>query len=123
MDIFEPDNADCILVTESIFNMKHKSCIIDRNDHRTLFEIVKEYKFVPADTCSAMVIHNDVHRAVNDIIRDGDFRIMTWKMIHEQVSLMIPRLSMLQDDSEINDCRDRFLLKDFTNANLGGDDL
>ena len=69
--------------------------MIDRNDHRTLFEIVREYKFVPADTCSAMVIHNDVHRAVHDIIRDGDFRIMTWKMIHEQVSLMVPRQSML----------------------------
>ena len=49
-----------------------------------------------------MVIHNDVHRAVNDIIRDGDFRILTWEMIHEQVSLMIPRQSMLQYDSEID---------------------
>ena len=76
--------------------------MIDRNDHRTLFEIVREYKFVPADTCSAMVIHNDVHRAVNDIIRDGDFRIMTWKMIHEQVSLMVPRQSMLRYDSEMD---------------------
>ena len=76
--------------------------MIDRNDHRTLFEMVREYKFVPADTCSAMVIHSDVHRAVNNIIRDGDFRIMTWKMIHEQVSLMVPRQSMLRYDSEID---------------------
>ena len=76
--------------------------MIDRNDHRTLFEMVREYKFVPADTCSAMVIHSDVHRAVNNIIRDGDFRIMTCKMIHEQVSLMVPRQSMLRYDSEID---------------------
>ena len=76
--------------------------MIDRNDDRPLFEIVREYKFIPAGTYAAMVIHNDVHRAVNDIIRDGDFRIITWKMIHEQVSLTVPRQTMLQHESEMD---------------------
>ena len=49
-----------------------------------------------------MVIHNDVQRAVNDIIRDGDFRIITWKVIHEQVSLMVPREIMLQHELEMD---------------------
>ena len=75
---------------------------IDRNDDRPLFEIVREYKFIPADTYSALVIHNDVQRAVNDIIRDGDFRIITWKVIHEQVSLMVPREIMLQHELEMD---------------------
>ena len=76
--------------------------LIDRTDDRTLFEIVREYTFVPANAFAAMVIHSDVHRVVNDIIRDGDFRILTWKMIYQQVSLTVSRQSMLQYESNMH---------------------
>ena len=77
---------------------------IDQTDHRPLHEIIHDHKnsFVPAETCAHMSIQSDVHGAVYDVIRHGDFRILTRQLIYQQACRMVPRESIVQYASYID---------------------